>query len=41
MLAWQGCEQWFRPLEKALQPLEEKYELVFVYLTKRILGMDG
>ena len=41
MLSWQGLEQWLKPLEEALQPLEEEYEVVFVYLTKQLLGKEG
>ena len=40
VLAWQGLEQWLGKLD-CLRPLEEKYELVYVYITKQRLGRDG
>ena len=32
---------WLRSLEEPLEELEKSFELVFVYITKQLLGKEG
>ncbi len=41
MLSWQALEKWLILLEEPLKPLEKSFELIFVFLTKQLLGKEG